>query len=51
MTAGIYPAGASSALAPFDQFKALNWSAIQARVNRLQIRIAKAVREKRYGSK
>ncbi len=45
MTAGIYPAGASSTLAPFDPFNALNWSAIRARVNRLQMRIAKAVRD------
>ena len=49
MTAGTSTAGASSTLAPFDPFKALNWSAIQARVNRLQMRIAKAVRDKRYG--
>jgi RNA-directed DNA polymerase len=49
MTAGIYPAGASSTLAPLDPFNVLNWSAIRARVNRLQMRIAKAVRDKRYG--
>jgi len=46
MTAGYRPAGAPLTLPSFDPFKALDWSAIQARVKRLQMRIAKAVREK-----
>ena len=47
MTAWITPAGAPLAQTPIDPFNALDWSSIQARVKRLQMRIAKAVREKR----
>jgi RNA-directed DNA polymerase len=49
MTVGIMPPGAPLTLPVFDPFKSLDWSAIQVRVKRLQMRIAKAVREKRYG--
>ncbi len=50
MTPGWYPAGASSTQPPLDPFSALDWSGIQARVKRLQMRIAKAVREKESAS-
>ena len=45
MTVGYMPTGAPLTLPVFDPFKALDWSAIQVRVKRLQMRIAKAVRE------
>jgi hypothetical protein len=48
MTVGFVPTGAPLTLPLLDPFKALNWSAIQARVKRLQMRIAKAVREIAY---
>ncbi len=48
MTVGIMPTGAPLTLPVFDPFKKLDWSAIQVRVKRLQVRIAKAVREPRY---
>lgn len=46
MTSGEPPTGASSASLLWNR---LNWSKIERQVYRLQMRIAKAVREKRYG--
>ena len=48
MTVGIMPTGAPLTLPVFDPFKALDWSAIQAKVKRLQMRITEAVPEPRY---
>ncbi len=45
MTAGYTLAGAPLTLAPFDPFNVLDWSSIRSRVKRLQMRIAKAVRD------
>ncbi len=45
MTAGITPASAPLTQRRIDRFKALDWKTIQARVKRLQMSSAKAVRE------
>ncbi len=47
MTAVLWPAGAP--IGKYTVWRSINWKAINIFVKRLQMRIAKAVKEKRYG--